>query len=94
MGDIERLICQYFKVDPLIMRSKSRKKIHTYPRSIYLYLCRHHTGATLEDIAKSVERNHSTVLYASEAIEHKMKTDTKVKREVEFLTQKMKDMTK
>ncbi|UCF56580.1 MAG: chromosomal replication initiator protein DnaA, partial [Deltaproteobacteria bacterium] len=66
MEDIERLVCRYFKIDTALLRSKSRKKIHSYPRSIYVYLCRHYTDATLEDIGKSIQRNHSTVLYASE----------------------------
>ena len=94
MGDIERLVCRYFKIDPLMLRSKSRKKIYAYPRSIYVYLCRHHTEATLEDIGKSIHRNHSTVLYASEVIEHKIRVDNKVKNHVNFLRQRLQSMTK
>lgn len=94
MGDIEKLVCRYFKIDPLMLRSKSRKKIHAYPRSIYVYLCRHHTEATLEDIGKSIQRNHSTVLYASEVIEHKIRVDNKVKNHVNFLRQRLQSMTK
>jgi len=56
MEDIERLVCRYFKIDTALLRSKSRKKIHSYPRSIYVYLCRHYTDATLEDIGKSAWR--------------------------------------
>lgn len=94
VGDIEKLVCRYFKIDPLMLRSKSRKKIHAYPRSIYVYLCRHHTEATLEDIGKSIQRNHSTVLYASEVIEHKIRVDNKVKNHVNFLRQRLQSMTK
>ena len=36
-------------------------------------------------------RSHSTVLYASEVIEHKIKLDRKVKNQVDFLCQKLKD---
>jgi chromosomal replication initiator protein len=93
-GDIEKLVCRYFKIDPLMLRSKSRKKIHAYPRSIYVYLCRHHTEGTLEDIGKSIQRNHSTVLYASEVIEHKIRVDNKVKNHVNFLRQRLQRMTK
>jgi chromosomal replication initiator protein len=94
MEDIERLVCRYFKIDTALLRSKSRKKIHSYPRSIYVYLCRHYTDATLEDIGKSIQRNHSTVLYASEVIEHKIKVDSKVKNQLNFLRQKLKSITK
>jgi chromosomal replication initiator protein len=94
MEDLQKIVCRYFKIEPLMLRSKSRKKIHAYPRSIYVYLCRHHTEATLEDIGKSIQRNHSTVLYASEVIEHKIRVDNKVKNHVNFLRQRLQSMTK
>jgi len=92
--DIKKVVCQYFKVDPVMLSSKSRKKIHSFPRNIYVYLCRHYTDATVEDIGKSINRNYSTVLYSSEVVEHKIKSDNKVKNQVNFLKQKLEDMTK
>ena len=94
MQFIRDLVCQYFKIDPLMLRSKSRKRIHTYPRNIYVYLCRRYTDTTVEEIGKSIDRNHSTVLYSSEIIEHKMSSDGKVKNQVDFLEGKLKSMTK
>ena len=91
---IKKLVCQYFKVEPVMLRSKSRKRIHSYPRNLYVYLCRRHTDTTVEDIGKSINRNHSTVLYASEAVEQKIKVDRKVKNQVHFLEQKLKDLRK
>jgi chromosomal replication initiator protein len=92
MSDIQALVCKYFKVDPLLLKSKSRKKIHSYPRNIYVYLCRQHTAMTVQDIGKTINRNHSTVLYAGEVIEHKIKTDVKVKNQIGFLTRKLKEL--
>ena len=89
---IKNLICQYFKVDPAMIESKSRKKIHSYPRNIYIYLCRQHTDATLEQIGETVNRKHSTVLYSSEVVERKIKTDNSVKKHISFLNDKFKDM--
>ena len=94
MENAKKLVCQYFKVDPLILKSKSRKKIHAYPRNIYVYLCRHYTDTTVEEIGKTINRSHSTVVYAYETIEKKMKIDNKVKNQVNFLGEKLKDMTK
>jgi chromosomal replication initiator protein len=88
---IKRVICHYFKVDPAMLQSKSRKKIHAYPRNLFVYLCRNFTDATLEDIGKSINRNHSTIIYSSEIIEKKVKTDNTVKKHISFLTEKMKD---
>jgi len=92
--DIKKIVCKYFKIDPKTLQSKSRKKIHSYPRNLYVYLCRHHTDATLEEIGRSIERNHSTVLYASEVISHKLKVDPKIKNQVDFLNQKLKGAMK
>ena len=87
--DIIELVCRYFRIEPQVLKSKSRKKIHSYPRNIYVYLCRHYTDATLEDIGKSIDRNHSTVLYASEVVEHRMKVDNVVRNQVGFLGERL-----
>lgn len=94
MEQAKDLVCRYFRVDPLILKSKSRKKIHAYPRNVYVYLCRHYTDRTVEEIGKSINRSHSTVVYAYETIERKMKTDQKIKNQVCFLGEKLKDMSK
>ncbi|MFZ7113617.1 MAG: chromosomal replication initiator protein DnaA [Desulfatiglandales bacterium] len=94
MENAKNLVCQYFKIDPLILKSKSRKKIHAYPRNIYVYLCRRYTDTTVEEIGKTINRSHSTVVYAYETIEKKMKMDSKVKNQVNFLGEKLKDMTR
>jgi len=60
MEDVKAMVCQYFKVDPTLLASKSRKKIHAYPRNVYVYLCRQHTQSTVEEIGRSLSRNHST----------------------------------
>jgi len=88
---IKKVICHYFKVDPTMLQSKSRKKIHAYPRNLFVYLCRNFTDATLEDIGKSINRNHSTIVYSSETIEKKIKIDNTVKKQIGFLTEKIKD---
>jgi chromosomal replication initiator protein len=94
MEDIKKVVCQYYKVDPLILISKSRKKLHAFSRSVYVYLCRQLTDLTTEEIGRSLNRNHSTVLYASEVIERKIKVDKQVKHQVDLLSQKLKDRKK
>jgi chromosomal replication initiator protein len=91
---IKKLICKYYKVDPDMLASKSRKKIHSHPRNIYAYLCRRHTNEALEKIAKAINRSHSTVVYASELIEKKIKADAKIRHEVDFLDNKVEQLKK
>ncbi|MCP4668181.1 MAG: chromosomal replication initiator protein DnaA [Deltaproteobacteria bacterium] len=87
--EIHKLVCKYYKVDPEMLRSKSRKRVHTYPRNIYAYLCRRHTDEALEKIAKTINRSHSTVLHAAELVERKMKTDANMRNQITFLTQRL-----
>jgi len=91
---IKTLVSKYYKIGPDILSSKSRKKAHSYPRNIYAYLSRQHTDVTLEDIAKTINRSHSAVLYASELIEHKIKYDAKLRNQITFLTKKIEEMKK
>lgn len=94
LQDIEKLICRYYRIEPELLRSNSRKKIHAYPRNVYLYLCKRHTDETLENIASSVRRTHSTTLYAAEVIDRRIKTDTQVRKQIRFLSRKLEEMKK
>ena len=90
---IKKIICQYFKVDPTTLQSKSRKMIYSYPRNMYVYLCRNYSSATLEEIGRSINRNHSTIVYSSEVMERKIRLDNRTKNQVNFLKEKIKEMT-
>ncbi len=86
---IQDLVCTYYKVGQEELKSKSRKKIHVLPRNIYIYLSRQHTEKSVEQIARSINRSHSTVLYACEVINRKMAQDPKLRREIHFLSDKL-----
>jgi chromosomal replication initiator protein len=92
--DIKNIVCKYFKIDPSILQSRSRKKAYTYPRNIYVYLCRKHTDETLENIAGTINRSHSSVLYASELVGHKMKSDNKLLHQVNFLSKNVEELVR
>ena len=92
--EILKLVCQYFQVDSSALKSKSRKKIHSFPREVYIYLCRNHTNTSLEALGKTINRKHSTIVYASDVIERKIKIDRSVKNQVAFLTDKLKPISK
>ncbi len=92
--DIGKIVSRYYKVDPDMLKSKSRKKVYAYPRNIYAYLCRRHTHEPLEKIARTINRSHSTVVYASDLVARKMKSDDKMRHQVDFLSRKIDDMKK
>lgn len=89
--DIQKIVCKYFKVDIEALRSKSRKKVISYPRSTAIYLCRKYTDGSLESIGRSFNRNHSTILYDYEKIRKNIKIDVSIRKEVEFLCRKIED---
>ncbi len=91
LEEIKTLLCRYFNVESDLLSSRSRKKIYAYPRNVYAYLCRQHTDATLEEIGSSINRKHSTVLYAAEVIASRMRVDRSVRKQVEFLSQRIEE---
>jgi len=89
--DIQKIVCKYFKIDMEALKSRSRKKIITYPRCIAIYLCRRYTDKSLESIGHSFNRNHSTILYDYEKIKKKIKIEESIRKEVEFLCRQIED---
>ncbi len=87
--DIKKIVSKYYQIDEDMLRSKSRKKVFAYPRNIYTFLCRRHTHEPLEKIAQTINRSHSTVVYASELVERKIKSDDKMRHQVDFLSRKL-----
>ena len=92
LEDIMKLICRYYKLDPDTLRSKSRKKIHSIARNIYIYLARKYTNKSLTEIAKTINRTHSTVIYAIETIKNKIKKDMRIRNQIAFLNNKINEI--
>jgi chromosomal replication initiator protein len=89
--DIQIMVCKYFKIDVETLRSKSRKKAVSYPRSIAIHLCRRYTEKSLELIGRAFNRNHSTVLYDDDKIRREIRIDENTRREVEFICKQIED---
>ena len=90
---IKQMVCTYYKIDAEMLSSRSRKKIYGDPRSIYSYLCRKHSDETLEEIGKGINRSHSTVVYAAEMVDRKIKTDRTMRYQVNFLSKQLEEGT-
>ncbi len=86
---IMTLVCEYYKIDLEMLSSRSRKKVYAYPRNIYAYLCRKYSDETLESIGRTINRSHSTVVYATELVEKKMKADRSMKHQVGLLSKRL-----
>ena len=66
--------------------SETRKQKIAYPRQIAMYLCRELTDLSLKKIAAEFrKKDHSTVMHACERIKKDIRTDEKIKEQIENL---------
>lgn len=89
---ISELIARQFQVSIKDMRSKSRKRVLTFPRQMAMYLCRKYTDDSLADIGKAFNRDHSTVLHSIKKVTNLAVRDTSVGAQVELLSDKIKSL--
>jgi chromosomal replication initiator protein len=75
-------------VDDLL--SKSRKRTVTFPRHVAMYLARKLTGEGLNDIGKTFNRDHSTVVHAIRVISEAINSSGSVRGQIELLTDKIR----
>jgi chromosomal replication initiation ATPase DnaA len=63
--DIQRAVCEHFKVSFIDLISHRRDRQATFPRQIAMYLCKTLTLRSLPDIGDRFGgRDHTTILYA------------------------------
>jgi len=86
---IKKLVCRDFGIALKDIVSRSRKKDVVRPRQIAIFLSRRYTDKSLQVIGKSFNRQHATAIHAIGAVEKEMKTSRVVRKQVEFLCQKL-----
>jgi len=82
-------VCRDFGITLKDIVSRSRKKDIVRPRQIAIFLSRRYTDKSLQVISKSFNRQHATAIHAIGAVEKEMKTSRVVRKQVEFLCQKL-----
>jgi chromosomal replication initiator protein len=69
LGDIERVVCNTFGVEPKVLRSTSRTRSVSHPRMLAMWLARKYTRAGLAEIGEFFgRRSHSTVVSAEKKV--------------------------
>ena len=69
ISDVEKLICEIFGVNVTDLRSPSRRKAVTVPRSIAMFLARKLTQSAYREIGNYFGgRDHSTVVAAEKRV--------------------------
>ena len=69
LGDIERVVCDSFGVEPKTLRSSCRTRNVSHPRMLAMWLARKYTRAGLAEIGEFFgRRSHSTVVSAEKKV--------------------------
>ncbi|MDR0305127.1 MAG: chromosomal replication initiator protein DnaA [Chitinispirillales bacterium] len=79
-------VCEYFGITAQEIRSSSRKKEISYPRSIAMYLVRTITENSEQAIGNILGRDHSTVCITCKNITENLKTNKKLESDINSIT--------
>jgi chromosomal replication initiator protein len=86
---IKKMVCKHYNLSISDIVSGSRKQSIVRPRQIAIYLSRRYTDASVQVIGKSFNRYHATALHSIGIVEKGIKEDGSLKKQVEFLCQKI-----
>lgn len=83
---IEKLVCDYYRLDPKDIHTKSRRREVVQARQIAMYLSRKYTKNSLSMIGQYIgKRDHATVLYACNAVSDLLKYDKNFRQSLESI---------
>ena len=86
---IKKMVCKHYNLSISDIVSGSRKQSIVRPRQIAIYLSRRYTDTSLQAIGKSFNRYHATALHSIGIVEKGIKEDGPLKKQIEFLCQKI-----
>ena len=89
--NIQKVVCEHFAIKIYDMKAKKRTKEVALPRQIAMYLSKHLTNLSLNDIGKNFGgKDHATVIYACKQIDEKRLHEESFNRMIENLLRKLK----
>lgn len=87
---IIKLVAEHFNVTTAEIISQKRIKELVYPRQIVMYLCRHMTSDSLQQIGYFLgKRDHSTIISGIKKIERDIENNDNVRNTIEVLQKKI-----
>jgi len=90
MPYITKLVSDYFSIPQEDLQSKTRKKEVVIARQIAMTLAKQYTKNSLATIGKFYNKDHSTVIYALQAIDNLLVIEPNIKGMLEALKAKLK----
>ncbi len=86
---IKKLVCKQYNISIKDIVSSSRKQSIVRPRQVAMYLSRIYTDSPLQTIGKSFNRYHATALHSIYIVERGLKENSPMKKQVEFLCERL-----
>ena len=82
--DIQQCVADEFQLRVADLNSRRRIASLVHPRQIAMFIARHHTACSLQDIGAAFGgRNHGTVLHAERTIKEKMAEDPELRSTID-----------
>jgi chromosomal replication initiator protein len=82
---IVRVVCAYFCVTPIALKTKCRTREVTLPRQLAMWLIRKHTTSSYKEIGEFFGRDHSTVIYAKQTVDDQSSVDILIQNHIRHL---------
>ncbi|WKS94688.1 chromosomal replication initiator protein DnaA [Riemerella columbina] len=87
---IQEVVCDYFGIKREQLLSKTRKREIALPRQLAMYFAKELTDATFSKIGKEMgNKDHSTVMYACDAVRDGAKVDKQMRKYIKELKEKI-----
>ncbi len=92
IDEIQRTVCQFYRIDRSEMSSKRRARAVVRPRQVAMYLAKVLTPRSYPEIGRKFGgRDHSTVIHAVRLIEDLRKRDSEMDGDVRSLLRQLED---
>lgn len=83
---VQKLVADYYQLKVNELKSARRMKHFAFPRQIAMYLCKKHIKSSFPEIGQKFGgKDHTTVMHACRKIDRQMKTDPRLRDDIEFL---------
>ncbi|MCM1136152.1 MAG: chromosomal replication initiator protein DnaA [Clostridium sp.] len=87
---IIEIVAEHFNITPEDILSKRRNSEYVQPRQICMYLCRHMTEESLQNIGKALgKKDHTTVIHGIEKITAELQTNEELKNRIDNIKKKI-----
>jgi chromosomal replication initiator protein len=78
-ADVVEAVCQHFGVSEKDLRGRARTRDIAHPRQVAMHLLREETEISLEEIGRTLGRDHTTVMHGIRKIEKQLEDDVQLR---------------